>query len=245
MIFLKDKKALKNYILFLLCAALIVGASAFYFNTADTKKSTSAIIFNTQSSTDQTDNSTSITNVKSSATTKAKTTAATAKTTAAATTVTETLHIDINSAAADELTKLKGIGKVLADEIISYRESHNGFRNIEDIMNVSDIGDGIFADIRDNIFVIDPVYDEFVQDETVREDEEETEYMPTLEEIAPIDINTADIDTLMLLPHVDEDIAMKIIDFREHTQFRNVYELLLIEGLSQNMVSDIVPNVTT
>ena len=112
-------------------------------------------------------------------------------------------------------------------------------------MNVNGIGEGIFADIRKHISVIDPIYDEDVQDEYVQECEEVTEYTPTLEELAPIDINTADIDTLMLLPHVDEDIANKIIDFREHTKFQNVYELLLIKGLSQNDVGDIVPYITT
>ena len=113
-------------------------------------------------------------------------------------------------------------------------------------MNVNGIGEKIFADIRDHIFVIDPVYDEEAQEnENITDTEQMTEYIPTLEELAPIDINTADIDTLMLLPHVDEDIANRIIDFREHTKFQNVYELLLINGLSQNDVGDIVPYVTT
>ena len=67
----------------------------------------------------------------------------------------------------------------------------------------------------------------------------------TLEEVSPININIADAETLMLLPHVNQEIAEKIIEFREHTEFSNEYELLLIDGLSQNEVSDMLDYITT
>lgn len=243
--FLKDKNPFKTYLLFMLCAFIIIGATVFYFRTADTKKNNSTIIFTEKPTAPTTQYVKEITDITTTKAIKSTTSAKTSTTKVTTTAVTEEIYIDINSAGADELTKLKGIGEVLAGEIISYRESSGGFRNIEEIMNVNGIGEGIFADIRKHIFVIDPIYDEDVQDEYVQECEEVTEYTPTLEELAPIDINTADIDTLMLLPHVDEDIANKIIDFREHTKFQNVYELLLIKGLSQNDVGDIVPYITT
>lgn len=244
--FLKDEKSFKTYLLFLLCALVIIGATVFYFKTSDTKKNISTIIFSEKPTVPTTQPIKTITDITTSKTPKATTSAKTVKTTNTTTAVAEKVYIDLNSADASEFTKLKGIGEVLADEIISYRETSGGFRNIEEIMNVNGIGEKIFSDIRDHIFVIDPVYDEEVQEnEDITDIEEVTEYEPTLEELAPIDINTADIDTLMLLPHVDVDIANKIIDFREHTKFQNVYELLLIEGLSQNYVGDIVPYVTT
>ncbi len=244
--FLKNAKSFKTYLLFLLCAFMIIGASVFYFKTSDTKKNTSTIIFSEKTTAPTTQPIKNITDITTSKAIKSTTSARNDKTKITTTAVTEEIYIDINSAGATELTKLKGIGEVLADEIISYRENSGGFRNIEEIMNVNGIGEKIFADIRDHIFVIDPVYDEEVQEnENITDTEQMTEYIPTFEELAPIDINTADIDTLTLLPHVDEDIANRIIDFREHTKFQNVYELLLINGLSQNDVGDIVPYVTT
>lgn len=244
--FLKDGKSFKTYLLLLLCAFIIIGATTFYFKTSDNKKNTSTIIFSEKPTAPTTQPTKIITEITTSKAIKITTSARKEKTKITTTAVTEEIYIDINSADANELTKLKGIGEVLADEIISYRINNGGFRNIEEIMNVNGIGEKIFADIRGHIFVIDPVYDEEVQEnEDIPDIEEETDHVPTLEELAPIDINTADIDTLILLPHVDEDIANKIIDFREHTKFQNVYELLLIHGLSQNDVRDIVPYVTT
>ena len=48
---------------------------------------------------------------------------------------------------------LKGIGESRAEDIIAYRESNQGFKSIEDIMNVSGIKDALFNKIKDNITV--------------------------------------------------------------------------------------------
>jgi len=60
--------------------------------------------------------------------------------------------IDINTCSKEELLALPGIGEVLADRIIDYREKSK-FKSIEDIMNVSGIGKGRFEDIKDLIIV--------------------------------------------------------------------------------------------
>lgn len=60
--------------------------------------------------------------------------------------------IDINTATIDQLISLKGIGKATATKIIDYRELTK-FNSIEDIMNVSGIGEAIFAQIKDFITV--------------------------------------------------------------------------------------------
>lgn len=56
--------------------------------------------------------------------------------------------VDINTADADELMKLPGIGEVLAQNIISYRQEHGGFDGVEEIKEVEGIGEGRFDGIR-------------------------------------------------------------------------------------------------
>lgn len=61
--------------------------------------------------------------------------------------------ININKASAEELDQLPGIGEVLAQKIIDYRNENYGFGTIEEIMNVNGIGEKKFADIKDKICV--------------------------------------------------------------------------------------------
>ena len=61
--------------------------------------------------------------------------------------------ININTADAETLTKLKGIGPALAQRIIDYREQTGAFKSIDEIKNVHGIGDKKFADIKDKITI--------------------------------------------------------------------------------------------
>lgn len=61
--------------------------------------------------------------------------------------------VNINQAAADELMTLPGIGESKAEGIIEYRESAGGFESIEEIKNVSGIGDAVFEKLKDRIVI--------------------------------------------------------------------------------------------
>ena len=60
--------------------------------------------------------------------------------------------ININTADAAELMKLKGVGEKTAGKIIEYR-AQSPFEKPEDIMNVKGIGEKKFEDIKDHICV--------------------------------------------------------------------------------------------
>ena len=59
--------------------------------------------------------------------------------------------ININSADANKLMELSGIGQSKADAIVEYRESNGGFKSISDIKNVSGIGEALYERIKEKI----------------------------------------------------------------------------------------------
>lgn len=61
--------------------------------------------------------------------------------------------ININKATEAELEKLSGVGASLAGKIIEYRNKNGKFSSIEDIKNVSGIGESKFNSIKDYICV--------------------------------------------------------------------------------------------
>jgi competence protein ComEA len=61
--------------------------------------------------------------------------------------------ININTASQSELEILPGIGPTTAQKIIEYREQNGEFVTIEEIINVSGIGPGIYDRIKDLITV--------------------------------------------------------------------------------------------
>ena len=63
-------------------------------------------------------------------------------------------RLNINTASVEELDEfLPGIGPVTAQKIVDYRTTYGPFSSIEEIMNVSGIGEKTFADIQNLITV--------------------------------------------------------------------------------------------
>jgi competence protein ComEA len=61
--------------------------------------------------------------------------------------------VNINTATAEQLDALPGIGPTKAQAIIDYRNEHGRFSSIEDIQNVKGIKEGEFSKIKDSIRV--------------------------------------------------------------------------------------------
>lgn len=240
----------KSRLYFLYVGAVLVAGSVFAFFSGSATDNKDIGVVRILSTTTSARIAVTTDTTSSRKTTAAKTTstkaASTTVTEAEETTVPVVLWFDINEAGAEQLALLPGIGEKLAGEIVNYRSANGGFRNIEELMKVSGIGESKFVAVRDYIYVIDPVYDEDVPGTAYEPKEEpqvqeETVHIPTLEEIAPIDLNTASKEELMLLPYVDETIAERIISFREQAGgFSHPYELLYIEGLNRDKTALIV-----
>ena len=66
---------------------------------------------------------------------------------------TGTSKVNINTANEVELDSLPGIGPSIAKKIVTYRNENGKFNNIEDIKNVSGIGDAKYEELKNYITV--------------------------------------------------------------------------------------------
>ena len=59
-----------------------------------------------------------------------------------------TAPVDLNSATAEQLDALPGIGPSTAEKIVAYREAHGAFRSLEELDGVPGIGAGKIAQLK-------------------------------------------------------------------------------------------------
>jgi competence protein ComEA len=62
-------------------------------------------------------------------------------------------RISLNQSSALELEQLPGVGPALAGRIVDWREANGGFKKKEDLLNISGIGDKLFAGIKDEVIL--------------------------------------------------------------------------------------------
>ena len=61
--------------------------------------------------------------------------------------------VNLNTAGLEELDSLPGIGESLARRILAYREANGPFESVEEIMEVSGIGEAKLAELEDWVTV--------------------------------------------------------------------------------------------
>ena len=140
--------------------------------------------------------------------------------------------VNINEDSVEKLSRLPGVGEVLAQRIIAYREEQGPFTSIEEIMKVSGIGESRFESLKGLITVGDVAPTE-----------------PQVEEDRsagfPVNINTADLKTLMTLPGIGETYAQRIIDYREEKgAFASIEEIMEVSGIGESRFEEIKDYIT-
>lgn len=61
--------------------------------------------------------------------------------------VTDSARLDLNAATEAELRELPGIGEVLAERIVRWREENGGFHTREDVLAVQGIGEATYESL--------------------------------------------------------------------------------------------------
>jgi len=72
------------------------------------------------------------------------------------TTATAAAPVNLNTATAEQLATIPGVGPKMAERIIDYRQKNGGFKKVEDLMNVSGVGEKSFLKMKPLITVGTP-----------------------------------------------------------------------------------------
>lgn len=151
--------------------------------------------------------------------------------------------LDLNAATAEELETLPGVGAILAERIVSYREAVGRFQTLEELQQVNGIGSGIYFQIAPYLFIIGELQTISPESElpeatdaAAPELEPETAPESASASIPRLDINIATAEDFQKLPNVTQEQAEAIVRLRTQIQyFQNIYELLYADGMTDRL----------
>lgn len=157
--------------------------------------------------------------------------------------------LELNTASAKDLTYIDGIGEAIAARIVEYAKSR-GFYEVDDLLNVSGIGQSKLQSIRPYVYVnpsgLPPrtettvssayAYDPFGYGNNYTSNEGQTQTPQTYR----VNVNTGSKADFMQLPGIDETLAESIISFRSQIGgFQKLEELALADGMTTGKLSGI------
>lgn len=147
----------------------------------------------------------------------------------------ESLQLELNAATAAQLAKIPGVSRPLAEKITEYRREIGGFTSLSQLREVPGMPQALFITLGNYLFLT-PV-------ETSEPSEPVTETAISATELPTellLDLNTATIEELCLLPGIGESMAAKIVEFRRKVgKFVNRRQLLSVNGIGEATLSRI------
>jgi len=118
----------------------------------------------------------------------------------------KSISINLNSASASELEKLKGIGPVLSKRIVKYRELLGGYVSVDQLKEVYGIKPEVFEVNRTIVFVDSAV-------------------------LRKLDLNFLSAEELAAHPYINYKEARRIVDFRTKNGYISDKNILLSDSI--------------
>lgn len=126
---------------------------------------------------------------------------------------TESQKLDLNSATAEQLQKVYGIGPSYSQRIIKYRHKINGFHSFIELQEVYGLTPEVIQNIKNNFTIKTPRV------------------------ITKINLNTATKDQLVTIKYIDYEVAYNIIEERTlRDGFKSIDELTKVNGFPVNKI---------
>lgn len=157
-------------------------------------------------------------------------------------------RLNINQATLEELDKLPGIGPKRAQLIIDYREANKGFRVVEELLNISGIGEKTYSQLERYVYVGELQESQpasstprfaapsspLVTQGTAGIGQQERPQPVLTPDISRtrININTASFEELKSLKYIGDVLAERIIQYRqEHGPFSSPQDIMKVKGI--------------
>lgn len=127
--------------------------------------------------------------------------------------------IEVNSATAEELKSLRGIGEKLSERIVTYREKLGGYVSVEQIAEVYGLSAETFESIKTKITV-------------------------DVNKVKKIEINHVEMKELAAHPYFTFQMAKLVVNYRlQHGPYSSMDELLKSKGIEIEDVRKVEPYI--
>ncbi|KAK1172272.1 endonuclease/exonuclease/phosphatase family domain-containing protein 1-like [Acipenser oxyrinchus oxyrinchus] len=144
-------------------------------------------------------------------------------------------RLNINTATEEELMTLPGVNRMVAQNIVEYRECIGGFKKVEDLALVSGVGAAKLEQIKLEICVSNRTGSTQQSPSSLRKDLNQEHLACTR-----ININTATPAQLMSIRGITEKIAKNIVDYRQqHGPFKSIEDLVKVAYINSSFLDKI------
>ncbi|KAK6491666.1 endonuclease/exonuclease/phosphatase family domain-containing protein 1-like isoform X1 [Huso huso] len=144
-------------------------------------------------------------------------------------------RLNINTATEEEMMTLPGVNRMVAQNIVEYRERIGGFKKVEDLALVSGVGAAKLEQIKLEICVSNRTGSTQHSPSSMRKDLNQEHLAYTR-----ININTATPAQLMSIRGITEKIAKNIVVYRQqHGTFKSIEDLVKVAYINSSFLDKI------